>query len=100
MAREEIEISEQVRQKIIDGYELAQRHGATVEVIGAWVWAWFDAIPTAEARQELKDSGFRWNMKRKCWQLAGVPCRSKKNKPAGWLKAQWAFLEPEGLTAA
>ena len=47
---------------------LAAQYGATVEVVGAWVWATFAAKPDETVRDALKAAGFRWNHKRRLWQ--------------------------------
>ena len=49
--------------------------GASVEIVGAWVWATFAQKPPKESREAMSAAGYHWNRKRKCWQYAGVPSR-------------------------
>lgn len=46
-----------------------------VDIVGAWIWAYFDGKPADYVRARLKELGYHWNKKRICWQYAGVPCR-------------------------
>ena len=50
---------------------LAKSLGAEVEIVGVWVWAYFETKPSREVRTELKKEKFHWNAKRSCWQFAG-----------------------------
>lgn len=38
------------------------------KVVGKWVWLEFNVPPLQEVRTKLKELGFRWNRKRRCWQ--------------------------------
>ena len=38
------------------------------QVVGQWVWLEFNVAPLQEIRGKLKQLGFHWNGKRKCWQ--------------------------------
>ena len=53
----------------------AQAVGASVKIVGAWVWAEFESKPSEETRAMLKAERYHWNRKRGVWQFAGVPCR-------------------------
>ena len=64
--------------ELVEKARIAQHVGATVKIVGAWVWAEFESKPSVEARQALKDAGYHWNSTRGCWQYAGVPCRHTK----------------------
>lgn len=50
-------------------------------VVGAWVWCEFPDKPSAETREFLKQTGFRWNRERSAWQH---PCGifRRKNRHA------------------
>ncbi len=37
-------------------------------VVGRWVWCEFPSKPSADVRDFLKGSGFRWNADRAAWQ--------------------------------
>lgn len=37
-------------------------------VVGQWVWCEFPSKPSADVRDFLKGSGFRWNADRAAWQ--------------------------------
>lgn len=44
------------------------------QVVGRWIWLEFTVPPLREVRAKLKELGFHWNGKRKCWQHpCGVP---------------------------
>ena len=60
---------------LIEKAQKAKSIGASVEIVGAWIWAEFPSKPPIEARELLKAEGFHWNRKREVWQYAGVPCR-------------------------
>ena len=55
--------------------ERIQKLGASVEIVGRWLWASFPVKPDDEVRSALKALHFHWNWKRGVWQFAGVPCR-------------------------
>jgi len=38
------------------------------EVVGKWVWLEFNVPPLQEVRTRLKELGFHWNRRRRCWQ--------------------------------
>lgn len=44
------------------------------QVVGKWVWLEFNVPPLVTIRTKLKDLGFHWNGKRKCWQH---PCGAR-----------------------
>lgn len=46
--------------------------GASVEIVGSWVWATFPARPEKAAREAMIEESFRWNNKRGLWQFAGI----------------------------
>ena len=48
--------------------------GASVEVVGSWLWAEFPARPPRETLNSIKALDYHWNKKRKLWQFAGRPC--------------------------
>lgn len=70
----------------------AREFGARVEIVGLWVWAYFDSKPAKEVRQALKDMRFHWNKVRGCWQFAGVPC-SKSPADSFSIKAKYGVQE-------
>lgn len=37
------------------------------ELVGRWIWLFFDAKPALEVRGELKAAGFRWASRRGGW---------------------------------
>ena len=41
------------------------------EIVGAWVWVTFSETPSLGDRTLLKQLGFHYNDKRKCWQHCG-----------------------------
>ena len=59
---------------VLEKAHLAQALGATVEIVGSWVWASFDQLPPPATRAQLKAASFHWNPKRHLWQLAGRRC--------------------------
>jgi len=61
--------------ELVEKATVAQRAGATCELVGNWVWAEFPSKPSPEVRETLKREGYHWNHKRGLWQFAGVPCR-------------------------
>lgn len=48
------------------------------QVVGRWVWLEFASPPLQSVRGKLKELGFHWNGKRKCWQH---PCGVQSNGP-------------------
>jgi DNA repair protein RadC len=44
-------------------------------VVGQWVWVEFNVPPLQGIRIKLKELGFHWNRKRKCWQH---PCGTSR----------------------
>ena len=38
------------------------------KVVGSWVWLEFAIAPEPQVRQRLRNLGFFWNEKRRCWQ--------------------------------
>jgi hypothetical protein len=57
----------EVREVIVAKAAVAKKCGAVVEIVGAWVWAYFSAKPDTETRETLKAEHFRWNPRRGCW---------------------------------
>ncbi len=52
--------------------------GASVEIIGAWVWLTFRDRPADGDRLELKKRGFKWSPRRGQWaHSCGVAKRSR-----------------------
>jgi len=52
------------------------------DVVGRWVWLEFNTAPLREIRDKLKDLGFHWNHKRRCWQHpCGVPSDHSRQDP-------------------
>lgn len=49
-------------------------------VVGKWVWLEFNVPPLAQIRTKLKELGFHWNGKRKCWQH---PCAIERTPIKG-----------------
>lgn len=52
--------------------------GLNAEVVGKWVWVYFDEKPSDEVRAEIKAAGFRWVPKRGRWAHA-CGHRSRRN---------------------
>ena len=46
---------------LIEKAQKAKSIGASVEIVGAWIWAEFPSKPPIEARELLKAEGFHWN---------------------------------------
>jgi len=54
------------------------------EVVGRWVWLEFNVAPEKEVRAKLKELGFHWNHKRRCWQHpCGVASDHSRHDPRG-----------------
>jgi hypothetical protein len=54
------------------------------QVVGDWVWLEFNIAPEKEVRTRLKQFGFHWNAKRKCWQNpCGVSRPRSSRDPRG-----------------
>lgn len=66
-------------QELAAAADLAAGRGATVEIVGCWVWARFTSKPAKETRDTLKAAGFHWNARRGLWQLAGRPSFHSKD---------------------
>ena len=47
------------------------------EVVGKWVWLEFNVPPMKEVRAKLKEFGFHWNHRRRCWQH---PCGESRGR--------------------
>ena len=52
---------------IIEVLEFCKAQDLPARVVGRWVWIKFESKPSAEIRQALKDSGFRWSRRRGQW---------------------------------
>ena len=50
------------------------------QVVGQWVWMEFNTPPLESVRAKLKELGFHWNRKRKCWQH---PCSARRGAESG-----------------
>ena len=83
----------ELKEIITEKYNTAQSLGAVVEVIGSWVWAEFKTIPSPEVRTKLKAEGFKWNLKRKLWQYAGIPSKGNSKTPKELLKYKWGCFQ-------
>jgi hypothetical protein len=44
------------------------------QVVGQWVWLEFNVRPSPQIRMKLRNLGFHWNKRRRCWQH---PCGTK-----------------------
>lgn len=54
--------------------------GATVELIGAWIWISFQAKPSPVVIDTLKATGCKWSAQRSKWYFAGVPSSGKRGR--------------------
>lgn len=53
-----------------------------VDLVGRWLWVYFDGKPDVATLDYMKNSGFRWNRKRACWQHScGVVSRHSHGDP-------------------
>ncbi|MCI0563171.1 MAG: hypothetical protein MN733_32230, partial [Nitrososphaera sp.] len=50
------------------------------QVVGKWIWLEFHIAPSQAVRAKLKEFGFHWNHKRKCWQN---PCGVSSARSSG-----------------
>lgn len=65
------------------------------QVVGTWIWLDFDIPPVPEVRAKLKELGFHWNGKRKCWQHpCGAVHRESSLNPSRTLKNTQFFTPP------
>ena len=81
MTREDLPDVEEIRAAI----RTAQEHGATVEVVGSWPWAEFDAKPDEGTRAEMSAAGWRWSRKKARWYL-------RTTESGLWHRASYADL--------
>lgn len=44
------------------------------QVVGQWVWLEFSIRPSPQVREKLRQLGFHWNKRRRCWQH---PCGTR-----------------------
>lgn len=78
-------------ERLREAARVALEHGARVEVIGCWVWAWYSERPPAETREAMKAAKFKYNGKRKCWQFAGRPSKGSPEHTDGIRRKYGAF---------
>jgi DNA repair protein RadC len=64
------------------------------QVVGKWVWLEFNIPPLKEIRDRLKELGFHWNGKRKCWQH---PCGAHRVKSDRDPKAVYQVVPASAL---
>jgi len=62
----------------------AQDLGASVEIVGHWVWAKFTAKPNEQIRNTLKQTGYHWSRAKSRWYFAGAI--SNNVHPYTWKK--------------
>ncbi len=55
-------------------------------IVGQWVWLEFNTPPLETVRARLKELGFHWNRKRRCWQH---PCGAPRGATAGEPRAKY-----------
>jgi DNA repair protein RadC len=66
------------------------------QVVGSWVWLEFDIPPLPEIRSKLKQLGFHWNGKRKCWQH---PCGAERTSSSKDPRAVYSVVPATDVTA-
>ena len=60
-----------------------------IELIGTWLWVKFSEKPSVETRTTLKENGFTWHAKRKCWVYAGLRSGGRGKKSLGQLRVKY-----------
>jgi len=64
------------------------------EVVGQWVWLEFATPPLQGVRDQLKELGFHWNAKRRCWQH---PCGASMERSQHDPKAKYPVTPATAL---
>lgn len=61
--------NEQLTAEIMNRKEMLENMEgiAKAEIIGTWLWVWFNAKPSDKIREQLKANGFTWRKNKAAW---------------------------------
>ena len=62
------------------------------EILGRWLWVFFEAMPCKATREALKAAGFQWAPKKKAWTWHTAAGKVGKHKPVSMedIRAKYA----------